>query len=213
MDGQVVRQQGVCIDPRRQAIRFDGHRLQPEHKVYLALNKPRDVLCTVSDPQGRRTFLALLPDVGARVYTIGRLDRNSEGLLLVTNDGDLAQVLAHPRHTVAKTYHAWIAAPLTPEQGRRLLSGVLSDGERLATDALDDLGPQDGGHLYALRLHEGRNRHIRRMFEALGVPVLRLKRMAIGPLTLGHLRSGAWRYLNRDEVERLRQAGLKRSTP
>ncbi len=253
VDGKVVREQGVCIDPACQAVCLDQRPVASQAKIFLVLNKPRDFLCTARDPQGRRTFLSLLPPLQARVFTVGRLDRDSEGLLLVTNDGDLAHTLMHPRHGVEKIYRVWTATCLTPEQEQRLRMGVTSQGERLHLNDITpffarkpcDL-PQEGrtflaspfaliasadksqgfaktprglprGALpvetwaaktgYQVRLVAGRNRHIRRMFEALGITILRLQRVAIGPLTLDHLRSGAWRHLKAEEVQALRKYG------
>jgi len=207
VDGVVVREQGVCIDPARQAVCLDRRPVTAQAKIFLVLNKPRDILCTSRDPQGRRTFLDLLPPLHERVFTVGRLDRDSEGLLLVTNDGDLAHTLMHPRHGVEKIYRVWTAARLTPEQEQRLREGVTSQGERLH---LNDLAPVEilpEKAVYQVRLVAGRNRHIRRMFEVLGITILRLQRVAIGSLTLNHLRAGAWRHLKDEEVTALRQHG------
>lgn len=216
VDDQVIREQGVCITPGIQKVCNNGVEVRPQRRVYLVLNKPKDVVCTSHDPQGRRTFQSLLPaTLPARVYTIGRLDRNSEGLLIVTNDGDLALKMTHPRYEVSKTYHVWCRTALTPDQIQRMRRGVESEGERLATDAVVALHSENAySHVYELRIHEGKNRHIRRMFEALGVEIHRLKRVALGPLRLSHLRSGEWRYLNPDEVDVLRQAvkGASEST-
>jgi len=209
VDGVVVRTQGVCVDPARQAVCLDNLPVVSQAKIFLVLNKPRDILCTSRDPQGRRTFLDLLPPLHERVFTVGRLDRDSEGLLLVTNDGDLAHALMHPRHGVEKLYRVWVAARLTPEQERRLRAGVTSGGERLILNEITPLATQAGQAAYQVRLVAGRNRHIRRMFEALGIAILRLQRVAIGPLTLNGLRVGAWRHLQDEEVKILRHGGKK----
>ncbi len=201
VNGEVVRRQGICINPDACRIEVDGQAVCAESKICLLLNKPRDIVCTASDPQGRRTFMSLLPDsLGKRVYTVGRLDRDSEGLLIVTNDGFLADALMHPRHNVEKTYLVWPRRLLTPAEEQRLRQGVQSKGERLV---LDELARTD--NTYRVRLREGRNRHIRRMFAALSLDILRLKRIAVGPLKLGSLRSGGWRYLEDREIEELRQ--------
>ncbi len=207
VDGVVVRRQGICVAPDTCRIELDGRVVCTESKICLLLNKPRGIVCTASDPQGRQTFMNLLPaSLGQRVYTVGRLDRDSEGLLVVTNDGFLADGLMHPRHNVEKTYLVWPRRLLTPSEEQRLRQGVQSKGERLA---LDELARTD--NIYRVRLQEGRNRHIRRMFAAVGADVLRLKRIAVGSLKLGSLRSGGWRYLEDREVEELRKYIRERS--
>lgn len=199
VDGVVIRRQGVCIKPALHRIEVDGQPVCPEGKVYLVLHKPRNIVCTASDPQGRRTFKSLLPAaLGERVFTVGRLDQPSEGLMVVTNDGELAHALMHPRHNVEKVYQVWPCRPLTSDEERRLRQGVRSEGETLRLDELTRKG--EG---YCLRLREGRNRHIRRMFEAMGVGIRRLVRVAVGPLQLGSLRSGSWRYLEKQEIRTL----------
>ena len=209
VDGKVVREQGVCIDPACQTVCLDQRPVTLQAKIFLVLNKPRDFLCTSHDPQGRRTFLSLLPPLQERVFTVGRLDRDSEGLLLVTNDGDLAHTLMHPRHGVEKIYRVWTATRLTPEQEQRLRMGVTSHGERLHLNAIMPVETLSAKFVYQVRLVAGRNRHIRRMFEVLGITILRLQRVAIGPLALDHLRSGAWRHLKDEEVQALRQYGAR----
>ncbi|MFA5042427.1 MAG: pseudouridine synthase [Kiritimatiellia bacterium] len=215
VDGKVVREQGVCIDPARQVVWLDRRPVAPQAKIFLVLNKPRDLLCTSRDPQGRRTFLSLLPPLRERVFTVGRLDRDSEGLLLVTNDGDLAHTLMHPRHGVEKIYRVWTATRLTPEQEQHLRAGVVAQGERLHLKDIASVATQTEKAEYQVRLAAGRNRHIRRMFEALGIVILRLQRIAIGPLTLDRLRVGAWRHLKSEEVQALRKYGAlsRRSNP
>ncbi len=207
VDGATVREQGVRIEPGRQAVQLDGRPVKaPQARVTLLFNKPRDALCTARDPRGRRTVFDLLPPLPQRVFTVGRLDRNSEGLLLVTNDGALAQALAHPRYGVEKRYRAWTAAPLSPESQARLRRGVLSQGEHLTLRGLEPSRRDGVRWRCEIRLGEGRNRHIRRMFEALGIPILRLQRVALGPLELGSLRAGAWRPLLEIERRALQEA-------
>ncbi|MDD5678090.1 MAG: pseudouridine synthase [Kiritimatiellae bacterium] len=209
VDGIVVREQGVCIDPACQAVCLDRRPVVAQAKIFLVLNKPRGFLCTSRDPQGRQTFLSLLPPLQARVFTVGRLDWDSEGLLLVTNDGDLAHSLMHPRHGVEKIYRVWTAACLTTEQEQRLRMGITSQGERLHLNDIKPVDTRDAKAVYEIRLVAGRNRHIRRMFEALGITILRLQRVAIGPLALDGLRVGVWRHLKDEEVRALRQYAIK----
>ncbi len=205
VDGHPVSGQGICIDPVAQVVEVDGRRVEPESSAVLMLNKPRDILCTSSDPQGRRTFLSLLPRLDARLFTIGRLDRDSEGLLLVTNDGDLAHALMHPSRGVDKKYRVWIGRKLSPGDISRIRAGIKSGDDNLKADDVALVKSGEDAFIYELRLHEGRNRHIRRMFEALGLKVRRLKRTAIGPLEIGGLRLGSWRYLEADEITGLRK--------
>lgn len=205
VNGRRVGEQGVRVDPGRDRVCVDDHEVRREKKIYILFNKPADVLCTCQDPRGRRTFLdyVKIPDV--RLYSVGRLDRDTEGLLILTNDGELTQHLAHPRYEVRKTYQAWVAAPLAPAALQCLRAGVESEGERLALDEIAPLPSEDGQVRYEIVLHAGRNRHIRRMFEALGIELLRLKRIGIGPLRLHGLRVGQWRSMTDKETSLLRQ--------
>jgi pseudouridine synthase len=182
--------------------------IRSESFVYILLNKPRNILCTCQDPQGRLTYQELLPGVSARVYSVGRLDMDSEGLLLLTNDGELANRLAHPRHHVDKTYHVWISAPLDDASMSRMTrEGIESEGDHLLMKSISPKGETRGGWLYKVVLGEGKKRQIRRMMAWAGRKVLRLQRVAMGPLRLGTLKTGAWRYLNPSEVVQLKSAG------
>jgi pseudouridine synthase len=206
VDGSVVREQGVKVIPGEQEITVDGNPAVAEPLVYYLLNKPRDVLCTSHDPSGRRTIHELLPRNGPRVYNVGRLDRNSEGVLLVTNDGELAGRLMHPRYHVEKVYEVWSERLLTQDDEQHMLRGVESDEETLRADRVQWIKTERKGEHYRVVLHEGRNRQVRRMFEACGVQVNRLVRSAFGPLRLRGLRSGAHRSLREDEIRALRKA-------
>ena len=204
VDGAVVSEQGVTIDPAVNTILFRGEPVGVQPLAYFVLNKPRDVLCTSSDPRGRRTFLNLLPPMSSRVYTVGRLDRDSEGLLIVTNDGDLAARLTHPRHHIPKVYRVWSDTPLTAEDVKNFLAGIRHGGERLTAAAVK-LAPDDR-NCAEVTLLEGKNRQIRRMYAAAGKKVERLCRIRIGPLKLDVLRSGQWRRLTQEEVAELKKA-------
>ncbi len=213
VDGHVVTEVGVSVDPSIQIVSVDGRPIKPESFVHILLNKPRNTVCTCQDPQGRLTYQELLPDLAARVYSVGRLDMDSEGLLLLTNDGDLAHRLAHPRHHVDKTYHVWCSGALDRAAlGRMTGAGVESEGERLRMRSIAPRGETRGGWLFEVVLGEGRKRQIRRMMTESGTKVLRLQRVAMGPLRLGNLKPGAWRHLTVDEVERLRAAGEEKET-
>ncbi|MEI6148714.1 MAG: pseudouridine synthase [bacterium] len=197
VNGRLVCQQGVCVDPDVDRIEVGGRSIGVERKLYLLLNKPRDVLCTSHDTHGRRTFLDFFPGMATRLFSVGRLDRASEGLLIVTNDGDLALALTHPRHEVPKTYHVRLNGLLSPEALSRLRQGILSEGQTLRAERVVLRSSRDQD--YEVILNEGRKRQIRRMVEAMGLKVLRLKRVAIGSLTIAGLRSGTWRHLSEAE--------------
>lgn len=205
VNGVPVVEQGCRVDPGRDTVTVDGHVCRPQAKRYLILNKPAGFLCTSRDPQGRRTFLSLLPPSGERLFSVGRLDHDSEGLLLVTNDGEFALRLAHPRHWVAKTYLATIAGRLSVRDGEAMKAGIVSDGETLRAECVEFLRvwPR-GASEYRVVLREGRKRQIRRMFASFGLKVLRLQRIAIGSLALGDLPAGTWRDLTVAELTRLR---------
>ena len=193
VNGTPATEPGLRIDPTRDTITLDGRPIRPEpHKTYLA-DKPRGILCTSHDPQGRPTIIQWAQSVGApknlRLYTIGRLDYDSEGLILLTNDGALAQRLAHPSHHTEKEYRVWLDRLPTPPQRRQILRGIQDRGEHLRALAIHDDPPPSPKHPPSLRLvlGEGRNRHIRRLMAALDLHVLRLRRIRIGPLTETHL--------------------------
>lgn len=204
VDGRRVVELGTRVGPEAD-IQVDGRPVRTQRKIYLALNKPHGVLCAMRDDRGRRTLTDLLPAGSPRLFHVGRLDYDSEGLLLLTNDGELAQRLAHPRHEVEKTYLAWIDGPCPPDTRRLFLRGVESRGEILRAHAVSRPKPAGTGEVYEVVLREGRNRQVRRMFEALGRRVLRLRRVAIGPVTLGRLATGATRALTDDERVRLKR--------
>jgi 23S rRNA pseudouridine2605 synthase len=201
---------GRRIDPAKDEVEVDGSRVPLRADlVYYLMNKPVGVVTTASDEAGRETVLDLLDDVEARVYPVGRLDIDSEGAVVLTNDGDLALRLTHPRFGVQKTYLAEVEGSLKERTVRRIAGGVeLEDGPAAATQVrLVERTP--GGSLVEISLAEGRKRQVRRMFEAVGHPVRRLVRTAIGPLMLGRLKPATYRRLRPDEVRELyRAAGL-----
>ena len=212
VDGRVVRQQGVRVDPATAVIKVDGLRITvPEaEKVYLALNKPVGVLSTMSDDRGRMTLTELLPDrvreSGTRLFHVGRLDSDTEGLLLLTNDGELAHRLAHPSYEVPKTYMAEITAPVPRDLGKRLRAGLDLDDGPARVDSFKVVDSAGNRALVELVLHEGRNRIVRRLMDAAGHPVQRLIRTGVGPVVLGELRPGKTRPLTSQEIGRLYQA-------
>ena len=216
VDGQVVRELGVRVDPERQEIRVDGKRLRPERRRYIMLNKPPGYITTVSDERGRRTVMELLADVPQRVYPVGRLDKDSEGLLLFTNDGAFANLVTHPGGGVAKLYRATVRPMATEAQTTRLASGVtLDDGSRTMPASVRVVAEYPDRSVLEITLREGKNRQVRRMCEAVGLQVARLRRSAVGPLKLGMLKPGQWRELTPCEVNALKGSAGKstRQTP
>lgn len=206
VDGQVVTKLGTKVNPQQQQIRLDGITLSAQRRSYFAVHKPVGVVSTNSDPAGRPRVVDLLPPSVGRVYTVGRLDLSSEGLILVTNDGDLADRLTHPRYGVAKTYQVLVAGQISPEELARLQRGVhLAEGFAKVEGARIKSAHKQSS-LLEIVLREGRNREIRRLLARAGHKVLRLKRIAIADLRLADMPSGAYRMLRTDEVRALRRA-------
>jgi 23S rRNA pseudouridine2605 synthase len=201
VDGAQVRSQGMRVDPERAVIRVDGMRIAsaPDH-VYLALNKPRGVVSTMSDPQGRPSLQDYVGERSARLFHVGRLDADTEGLLLLTNDGELAHRLSHPSYEVVKVYLAEVQGPVARDVGKRLKAGVeLEDGVAHA-DAFRVVTTSGGRYLVEVSLHEGRKHIVRLMLEAVGHPVSRLVRTDVGPISIGNLKPGKHRRLSQQEV-------------
>ncbi len=201
VNGQRVTELGIRVDPQSAVVHVDGLRVQlDETLVYLALNKPLGVVSTMSDPQGRPCLGDFVADREDRLFHVGRLDTDTEGLILLTNDGELANRLAHPRYEVPKTYLVEIAGSPPRDLGRRLREGVeLKDGLG-SVDSFRVVDARPGHALVELVLHDGRNRIVRRMLDAAGHPVEQLVRTQVGPIRLGDLRTGRTRALNRTEV-------------
>lgn len=201
VDGEVVTRLGTKVDPRTAVVRVDGRRLPPiSEKVYLVLNKPRGVVSTMSDPEGRRTLGDLVADRPERLFHVGRLDTDTSGLLLLTNDGDFSQRMAHPSYEVDKTYVAEVEGEVYRRTIKQLLEGVtLEDGPVTVRTAriVQTTGTKS---IVELVIHEGRNRIVRRLLDHVGHPVRRLTRTAIGPVQLGRLPVGEMRELTRDEL-------------
>lgn len=195
---------GSQADPDTAEIRVEGKLLPPkaEH-VYLVLNKPRGYVTTLSDEKGRRNAAQLVEGCGVRVYPVGRLDMDSEGLLLFTNDGEFANLLMHPRKEVEKVYRVWVEN-YTPENLEALRQPIELDGYRIRPPKIRLIRTEGERTQLEVIIHEGRNRQVRRMCQEAGMNVKRLKRIAEGSLRLGMLRAGCWRYLEPAEVEQLR---------
>jgi len=201
VDGEVVTRLGTKVDPTTAVVRVGGKRLPPvSPHVYLVLNKPRGVVSTMSDPEGRRTLSDFVADRPERLFHVGRLDTDTGGLILLTNDGDFAQRVAHPSFELLKTYVAEVDGVASRATVRRLLSGVVLDDGPVEVTAAKVVSSQSDRSLVELAIHEGRNRIVRRLLEQVGHPVRQLTRTAIGPVTLRGLRSGDLRELTLDEL-------------
>ena len=204
VDGETVRRFGARVDPDHQVIRVDGRRIPAKSgRVYIAFNKPPKVLTAMSDPRGRKTVADFLGDRSERLFHIGRLDYDTEGLMLLTNDGELAHRLAHPSFEVAKTYLAEVTGPVPRDLGRRLMAGVELDDGVATADSFRVIDRSGGRALVEITLHEGRKHVVRRMLAATGHPVKRLVRTDVGPIQLGNLKPGTSRQLTTREMGEL----------
>ena len=207
VNSEVVTEQGRRVDPERDVIRVDGSRIPPPRRhLYLVLNKPRGVVVTMDDPEGRRTVADVLAE-GAmrslrkeRLFHVGRLDTDSEGLLILTNDGDFAHRLAHPSYQVPKTYIVEVSGAVSAETLRRLRRGITLDDGPVRPTSVKIVSEAGEKMLLKITLQEGRNRIVRRTMEAVGHPVRRLSRIGIGPVRLGNLKVGEYRELTREEL-------------
>ena len=207
INGTTIDTLGTRVDPARDAVKVDGKRVRArtEPPIVLALNKPRGFVTTVSDPEGRPTVLDLVKSVRRRVYPVGRLDFHSDGLLLLTDDGDLARDLMHPGKDVPKFYRVKVRGRPTAEVLRRIERGIILDGRKTLPARVRMARPGANAWI-EIAVTEGRNRLVRRLFEAVGHPVQRLRRTAIGPIRLGRLTAGSFRVLSDSEVGALRDA-------
>lgn len=199
---------GRSVEPEQDRVELDGKPVQKEQRrTVILLYKPRGVVSTSSDPEGRRTVQDYFREIPERLYNVGRLDLNSEGLLLMTNDGALANRLTHPKYGVEKTYYAVCDGRLTASEAAKLTNGIeLEDGVTAPARVDAVRTTQRGDTSFLITIHEGRNRQIRRMLEAVGHRTLRLKRERFGPLSLGTLAPGEWRKLSDEEIKKLENA-------
>ena len=196
---------GDTADVTEDVIEVDGKRLpKAGKKVYLMLNKPRGYVTTLSDEKGRKNAAELVAGCGVRVYPVGRLDMDSEGLLLFTNDGEFANLMMHPKHEVDKVYRVWVTN-FAPEKLETLKEPIELDGYRIKAPKVRPVRMEPTRAILDVTIHEGRNRQVRRMCQAAGLEVARLKRIAEGGLRIGELKPGAWRYLEPRELELLLQ--------
>jgi len=197
----------------KDVILVSGERIRMQSKrkkLYIMLNKPRGFVTTVSDEQGRRCVMDLVADIDERLYPVGRLDRNSEGLLLLTNDGAFANMITHPARHISKTYRVTVDSAVTEDQLTALCVGVtLDDGFKTQPCTAESILTSPERSVLRITIHEGHNRQVRRMCDAVGLNVVRLRRISVGPLKLGMLKPGTWRELKPDEIRALRTAAAK----
>ncbi|HHY64538.1 MAG TPA: rRNA pseudouridine synthase [Clostridiaceae bacterium] len=211
VNGKTVTDMGITVSGSDR-VEVDGKPIKKEKKlVYIMLNKPAGYVSTVSDPQGRKTVLDLVKGVEERIYPVGRLDYDTTGLLILTNDGDFAYRCTHPGHETRKTYIAEVKGLPSKSALRRLRKGVVLDDMPTHPAEVELVEIRENSAVLKIIIHEGRKRQVRRMCEAVGHPVLDLKRIAIGKLSLGNLQPGEWRYMTQQEVELVR--GIKNGKP
>ncbi len=211
VNDQVVTTLGVKVDPDVDVIKVNGRPIRKEQKVYIVLHKPKGVITSVKDPKGRRVVTDYLKGIKERVYPVGRLDYDTEGLLLLTNDGEFANLLMHPSHHVPRTYHAYVKGVPHGDVLDKLREGImLDDGITMPAEVeYYDVAPDESSSIISITIYEGRNRQVRRMFDKVGYPVYRLKRIQFGTLFLQGLPRGKYRLLSAQEVKELRDAAHK----
>lgn len=201
VNGVIIREMGVLVS-NEDRVELDGKLIKKEERlVYIMLNKPSGYVSTVTDPEGRKTVLDLIEGVRERIYPVGRLDYDTTGLLILTNDGDFAFRSTHPGQETRKTYLAEVLGMPSNESLHTLRKGVILDGKPTANAEVEVVKIKDKSTVLKIIIHEGRNRQVKRMCEAVGYPVLKLKRTAVGKLTLGNLKIGQWRYLTPQEAK------------
>ena len=207
VNGQVIRELGVKVDPAKDRIEVNGKLIEKEKHVYILLYKPTGYITTMKDQFSRPTVTDLLKDIPEQLHSVGRLDYDTEGLLLLTNDGALTHLLTHPRHNVDKTYYVTCKGSISTEALVALQRGVRLEDGITAPAKVELVSRKRDISILNLSIHEGRNRQVRRMMDEVGFPVLKLKRTQLGSLTLGELKPGEYRYLSKKEVEFLKKAG------
>ncbi|MGF7049994.1 23S rRNA pseudouridine2605 synthase [Paenibacillus sp. DS2015] len=207
VNGETVTTLGTKADPDQDIITVAGKPIKHEKKVYVVMNKPKGVITSASDPEGRKVVSDYLKGIHERVYPVGRLDYDTEGLLLLTNDGEFANLLTHPKHHVPKTYMATVKGVPHGSELDKLKAGIMLDDGMTAPAEVEykDIDTAKNESIISITIHEGRNRQVRRMFEAISHPVIKLKRIAFGELLLHNLKRGLYRHLTKDEVNDLIQ--------
>lgn len=213
INGSLVTELGVRVDPQQDDVRFDGNRVQPERPTYVLFNKPKGVVCTNARHEQKKRVIDFLPSVKGRLFTVGRLDLDSEGLILLTNDGAFALEMTHPRYGVPKLYAVLVRGRIEQRDIDKARGGVwLAEGPTAGMNVKVERAGKDRTYL-KVTLREGKNREIRRVFAKLGYPVIELKRIRIGELNLHGLSPGEWRFLQRHEVDELRTVARAANAP
>ncbi|KUG04685.1 ribosomal large subunit pseudouridine synthase b [hydrocarbon metagenome] len=203
VNGAVVLEQGWVVNPDKDIVHVDGLHVTGQEKIYLLLNKPAGYLCSVYDPHGRPTVMDLVKDITGRLYPVGRLDMDTEGLLIMSNDGDFTNLMIHPRYHIDKKYRASVAGQINSDALKRLAQGVELEDGLTAPASIIVLEQEQKSTTIEIEIHEGRKRQVRRMCAAVGFPVISLKRTAFGFLTLGNIEVGQYRHLHTHEIEGL----------
>ena len=206
VNGEIITEMGVQVDENSDTVTVDGRIIHPEEeKHYIAYNKPVGEVTTVSDPEGRVTVMDKFLDYPVRLFPVGRLDYDSEGLLLLTNDGDMMNRVLHPSHEVIKTYWTKVSNHVSQEEIRALRKGVMVDGKLTSPASVRLIRENTFDTVLLIGIHEGRNRQVRKMAEAIGHKVVSLRRVGFGPVSLGDLPTGMWRPLTKEEISMLKK--------
>lgn len=204
VDGRTITEMGCKIDPQRQEVRYQGRLIKPKKKrTYILLNKPKGYVTTMSDPQGRPIVTSLVKDLDTRVFPVGRLDIDTEGALLLTDDGELAHKILHPSHESTKTYEVVVKGFVSQGKIKKLEQGIEIEDKKTWPAKISQVKKQGPACRLMISIHEGRKRQVRKMFEAIGHPVINLKRTAYGKLQLGSLKSGAYRFLSPEDMKKV----------
>ena len=203
VNGKVVVQLGTKIEPHQDRVAVDGQPVARKRKLYIAVNKPPGVMCTRGVEDDRKKIGDLLPKEWTELFSVGRLDYHSEGLIFLTNDGDFCLKLTHPRYRIPRIYVAWVEGRVTREMLRNLTHGVISAGEKLQARRARLISANNSNSIVEMELAEGKNREVRRLFESQNLVVRRLQRIQIGPIKLGQLPVGKWRALTEPEIKSL----------
>ena len=203
LNGEITRLLGTKVDPDHDRVAVDGKQLRPKRKLYLALNKPRGYVCSRKDERGRRTIYELIPKEWDNLYSVGRLDFASEGLLFLTNDGEFSLRLTHPRYGVRKKYVVLVEGKIENEVLQRFTHGIFHEGEKLKAEKVRLISATNKQSVVELELAEGKNREVLRLFESQGFSVKRLERVQVGKIKIGELKTGKWRTLTEPEIKSL----------
>lgn len=210
VNGQQVKEPGIRINSQTDEVKINGNKLKPPHLVYFLLNKPKDIVSTTADEYGRKNVISLIR-TKERIYPVGRLDKDTTGLIILTNDGEFTNLLTHPKYHIDKTYRLTIDGLITNEQLRALRNGVLLDDGITAPAKVSLFKTNNKFSYLTMTIHEGRNRQIRRMCETVGIRLKKLQRIMFGTLTIGQLLEGNYRELSKKEIEMLKNTALKKN--